>query len=154
MIYFSSREKFGKKSSKETEQPQGRSSRMQGCFQLKELALNFTYMTFAVNHDRDSELLLKRKLNYLDTEALFQTEESEFATTAYHEKMHRLGLFTWSNAIVFKYITVHSAGHTDDISIAGDPDNGWGYLANLGYNMIQTDWVGPCIRYLKEKGYR
>lgn len=50
---------------------------MQGCFQL--------YMTFAVNHDRDSELLLKRKLNYLGTEALFQTEESEFATTAYHE---------------------------------------------------------------------
>ena len=127
---------------------------MQGCFQLKELALNFTYMTFAINHDRDSELLLKRKLNYLGTEALFQTEESEFATTAYHEKMHRLGLLTWSNAIVFKYITVHSAGHTDDISIAGDPDNGWGYLANLGYNMIQTNWVGPCIRYLKEKGYR
>ena len=59
---------------------------MQGCFQLKELALNFTYMTFAVNHDRDSKLLLKRKLNYLGTEALFQTEESEFATTAYHEK--------------------------------------------------------------------
>lgn len=89
---------------------------MQGCFQLKELALNFTYMTFAVNHDRDSELLLKRKLNYLGTEALFQTEESEFATTAYHEKMHRLGLLTWSNAIVFKYITVHSIG--DNVFIA------------------------------------
>lgn len=121
---------------------------------MEELAPDFAYMTFAVNQDRDSELLIKRKLNYLGTEALFQTEESEFATAAYHEKMHRLGLLTWSNAIVFRYTTVHSAGHTDDISIAGDPDNGWGYLAKLGYNMIQTDWVGPCIRYLQEKGYR
>ena len=80
---------------------------MQGCFQLKELALNFTYMTLAVNHDRDSELLLKRKLNYLGTEALFQTEESEFATTAYHEKMHRLGLLMLLIALI-AYLIISS----------------------------------------------
>lgn len=116
MIYFSSREKFGKKSSKETEQPQGRSSRMQGCFQLKELALNFTYMTFAINHDRDSELLLKRKLNYLGTEALFQTEENEFATTAYHEKSivwaclpDRMPLFSSTSPSILQVIPMISA---------------------------------------------
>lgn len=121
---------------------------------MEELAPDFAYMTFASDQDPDSEMLTKRRLNYLGIEALFKTEQSEFATPEYHEKMHRMGLLTWANAIVFKYTTVHSAGHTDDISIAGDPDNGWGYLAGLGYDMIQTDWVGPCIRYLKEKGYR
>ena len=62
--------------------------------------------------------------------------------------MHRLGLLTWANAIVFDCRTVHSAGHTDDLYTMGQADAGWGYLAGLGYNIIQTDWVSPCIRYL------
>ena len=121
---------------------------------MEELAPDFAYMTFARNEDHASEMLVKRKLNYYGTEALFQTEESEFATQAYHEKMHKMGLLTWANAIVFNYKTVHSAGHTDDLYTMGRADEGWGYLANLGYNMIQTDWVAPCVAYLKEKGWR
>lgn len=121
---------------------------------MEELAPDFAYMTFAKDVDTDSEMLTHRKLHYLGTEALFKTEQSEFATRAYHEKMHAMGLLTWANAIVFNYKTVHSAGHTDDISIIGKPDEGWGYLADLGYDMIQTDWVPYCIKYLKEKGYR
>lgn len=119
---------------------------------MEELAPDFAYMTFCKEQDKDSEMLCHRKLNYLGTEALFSTEKSEFATTAYHEKMHKLGLLTWANAIVFNYKTVHAAGHNDDISATGRPDDGWGYLANLGYDMIQTDWVEQCVRYLAKKG--
>ncbi|MBO2516864.1 MAG: glycerophosphodiester phosphodiesterase [Clostridiales bacterium] len=121
---------------------------------METLAPDFAYMTFAKDNDRDSEMLVKRKLNYLGTEALFKTEESEFAHADYHGKMHKLGLLTWANSIVFNYKTIHSAGHNDDLSISCDPDQGWGYLAGLGYDMIQTDWVVQCIRYLHEKGYR
>ena len=121
---------------------------------MEEIAPDFNYMTFACDADHDSGMLVKRNLNYLGTEALFKTEESEFATPEYHEKMHKLGLLTWANAIVFNYKTVHSAGHTDDLYTMGRADDGWGYLANLGYNMIQTDWVTPCVKYLTEKGYR
>ena len=121
---------------------------------VEELAPDFAYMTFARDEDHASEALLKRKIHYLGTEALFKTEQSEFATREYHEKMHRMGLLTWANAIVFNYKTVHSAGHTDDLYTMDRPDDGWGYLANLGYNMIQTDWVAPCVAYLKEKGWR
>ncbi len=121
---------------------------------MEQLAPDFAYMTFARDEDRDSEMLVKRSMNYLGTEALFTTEQSEFATHAYHEKMHSLGLLTWANAIVFNYKTVHSAGHTDDLYTMDRADEGWGYLAGLGYNMIQTDWVGPCVEYLREKGWR
>ena len=121
---------------------------------MEEIAPEIPYMTFAKEIDRDSEMLLKRKLNYLGTEALFKDEMSEFAHPAYHEKMHKMGLLTWANAIVFNYKTVHAAGHNDDISATGNPDNGWGYLAELGYNMIQTDWVEQCVRYLDLKKYR
>lgn len=121
---------------------------------IERIAPDFAYMTFAHDVDRDTDQLLHRNLNYLGTEALFTTEESEFATLEYHEKMHKKGLLTWANAIVFNYKTIHSAGHTDDISIMGQPDNGWGYLAGLGYDMIQTDWAFACAKYLEEKGYR
>ena len=121
---------------------------------MEEIAPDFAYMTFAKEKDNYSELLVGRKLNYLGTEALFSTEQSEFATPEYHDKMHRLNLLTWANAIVFNYKTVHAAGHCDDLYTFGRPDDGWGYLAKLGYDMIQTDWTGPCVRYLKENGYR
>lgn len=121
---------------------------------METLAPDFSYMTFAKDMDTDSETLATRKLNYIGTEALFKTEKSEFASSAYHEKMHKLGLLTWANAIVFNYRTIHSAGHNDDISIGCDPDKGWGYLVDLGYDMIQTDWVVQCIRYLQKRGLR
>ncbi len=121
---------------------------------MEELAPDFAYMTFAINKDRDSEALTHRSLHYMGTEALFNTEESEFATPEYHKHMHKMGLLTWANAIVFDYKTVHSAGHTDDLYTQGKADEGWGYLAGLGYNMIQTDWPGPCVDYLEKKHYR
>ena len=121
---------------------------------MEELAPDFAYMTFVMNVDRDSEMLLHRKINYLGAEAYFQTESAETATPEYHGKMHRMGLLTWANAIVFNYKTVHAAGHTDDLYTMDREDEGWGYLAKLGYNMIQTDWVGPCVDYLKKKGWR
>ena len=125
----------------------------EACYRMvEELAPDFSYMVFAKEKDTATETLVKRSLRYLGTEALFSTEESEFAAPAYHEKMHRLGLLTWANAIVFDCRTVHSAGHTDDLYTMGQADAGWGYLAGLGYDIIQTDWVGPCIRYLMKNG--
>ncbi len=125
------------------------------CYRMVEaLAPDFAYMTFTRERDRDSGMLLNRNLRYLGTEALFSTEDSEFASPAYHERMHRMGLLTWGNAIVFNYKTVHSAGHTDDLYALGRPDEGWGYLAALGFDMIQTDWTAQCVQYLKQKRYR
>ena len=121
---------------------------------VEEICPDFQYMTFGHEIDNDSEMLARRKMKYCGCEALFSTPESEFATPEYHEKMHKLGLLTWANAIVFNYQTVHSAGHTDDLYTMGREDEGWGYLAQLGYDIIQTDWVTPCIEYLRANGYR
>jgi len=54
----------------------------------------------------------------------------------------------WYNAIVFNYKTVHAAGHNDDISAAGKPDEGWGWLIDRGVDMIQTDWPGMLRQYM------
>ncbi|MPN43464.1 hypothetical protein SDC9_191024 [bioreactor metagenome] len=62
--------------------------------------------------------------------------------------MHRRGLIVWANAIVFNYRTVESAGHTDDVSVTGNPAAGWGWLVERGFDIIQTDWVGPMADWL------
>ena len=120
---------------------------------LERLAPDFAYMTFTKNEDRDSDMLVTRKLNYLGTEAHFNTDDCTVNTPAYHAHMRELGLLTWANAIVFNYKTVHSNGHTDDLYTFGRPDDGWGYLCKLGYRMIQTDWVRPCLDYLRANGW-
>ena len=121
---------------------------------MEELAPDFAYMTFAMESDHDSEQLVHRSLNYLGTEAIFANESSELASISYQEKMHSLGLLTWVNSIVYDYKAVLSAGHTDDLFALGRADDGWGYLASLGFNIIQTDWVSHCLQYLKEHDWR
>ena len=115
---------------------------------VEEVAPDLPYMIFARNEDNVSEMLTKRNLRYLGTESLFNTEDAQIAQPEYIEQMHKMGLKVWYNAIVFNYKTVHAAGHNDDISAAGKPDEGWGWLIDRGVDMIQTDWPGMLRQYM------
>ena len=44
-----------------------------------------------------------------------------------------------------------AAGHNDDVSVAGNPDAGWGWLMALGVDIIQTDWVGMLREYMARR---
>lgn len=57
------------------------------------------------------------------------------------------------NALVDGNILI-AGGHDDDTSILGNPDDGWGWLVERGFNMLMTDWTLPMDIYLKTKGYR
>ena len=37
-------------------------------------------------------------------------------------------------------------------TIVNDPADGWGRLADMGYDIIQTDWTGMLREYLEESG--
>lgn len=47
-----------------------------------------------------------------------------------------------------------AGGHDDDISLLEDPDLGWGWLAERGFNMLMTDWTLDMLLYLTKAGYR
>ena len=115
---------------------------------VEEVAPDLPYMVFARNEDTFSESLKNRNLRYLGTESLFTTEDAQIAKREYIDQMHAMGLKVWYNAIVFNYKTVHAAGHNDDISVAGKPDEGWGWLIDRGVDMIQTDWPGMLRQYM------
>ncbi len=46
-----------------------------------------------------------------------------------------------------------AAGRSDDRSLA-DPDGNWGYLVDLGVNMIQTDRPRELMAYLEQRAAR
>jgi glycerophosphoryl diester phosphodiesterase len=50
---------------------------------------------------------------------------------------------------------VLTAGHSDDRAIAGgDPEGAWGWLADRGFDFIQTDWLRDCADFLERTGRR
>lgn len=118
---------------------------------VEEVAPDLPYMVMTRN-DTFSEELLQRKLRYMGTEVLFAEDTSPLAQNGYVDHMHALGLKVWANAIVYYYRTVLSGGHNDDISVVGREDEGWGWLADRGYDIIQTDWPLACRLYLENRG--
>lgn len=45
-------------------------------------------------------------------------------------------------------------GRDDDRSVKGDPDGGWGWLIDRGFNVLMTDWPVQMYLYLKKRGLR
>ena len=100
------------------------------------------------------DALMKRNIHYVGAEVLFTDEESEVGCEAYIEKLHRDGRLVWVNSIIYDHRAQLAAGHSDDISAAGNPAAGWGWLADRGYDLIQTDWPLMLRLYLEETGRR
>ena len=118
---------------------------------MEECAQDINYMVIIREHDDQSQQLIKRGMRYVGAEVLFETEQSEFASDDYIERMHKAGLLVWVNAIVYKYQAVLAAGHNDDISVVGRMDEGWGWLMDKGYDIIQTDWPLMLKTYMNSR---
>jgi glycerophosphoryl diester phosphodiesterase len=57
----------------------------------------------------------------------------------------------WVNAIIYDERAVISAHHTDDVSAAGEPEKGWGWLIDKNIDFIQTDWLLMLKQYMKQR---
>ena len=121
---------------------------------VEEIAPELPYMPIVSVVDTCMEQLLKRNIRYIGAEVLFKTDESATAQKAYWDKMHDNGLIVWANSIVYSYKAVLAGGHSDDISLTDDPGKGWGWLADNGCDIIQTDWVQMARQYLESTGRR
>lgn len=115
---------------------------------MEELAPDIMYMPIYKEVDEITPELEKMKLNFAGAELVFAQDTSPLAQDAYLEMHHKAGRVLWCNAILYNCLKPLSGGHTDDISVVGDPDNGWGWIADKGFDIIQTDWVMPLRQYL------
>ena len=121
---------------------------------MEEVFPEIAYLPIIKADNGLHDTLMKRNIHYVGAEVLFTDEESEVGCEAYIEKLHRDGRLVWVNSIIYDHRAQLAAGHSDDISAAGDPAAGWGWLADRGYDLIQTDWPLMMRLYLEETGRR
>jgi len=117
---------------------------------MEDYASDMPYMVIT-RHDNFTDDLVRRNLRYIGTEVLFTEDSHGFAQPGYIQYMHDKNLLVWVNAIVYNYKSVLAAGHNDDISIVGREDEGWGWLMDRGYDIIQTDWTLPLKLYMDKR---
>lgn len=122
--------------------------------EVEKFAPDLMFMPMVRHKDESTKMLLKRNINLIGNEVLFDRETDEVISDAYIAEMHRKGLLIWANAIVYNEKDVISAGHTDDVSLTEDPDLGWGWLIRKKVDIIQTDWPLMLKQYIDSRKQR
>lgn len=114
--------------------------------EIERYAPDLMYMPFVKHVDRITDKL-RRRVNCIGAEVLFDSESDEVAGRRYTDAMHNKGLLVWGNSIIYDETAVLSAGMTDDISLEMGGEYGWGKLFGLGFDIIQTDWLLAAKQY-------
>ena len=122
--------------------------------QVRRHASDFMFMPIVRGSDDVTDKLVSDGVNCIGAEVLFKTLDEPCCSPDYIARMHEKGRILFVNAEVYDYTAVISAGLTDDVSVAESPDAGWGRLADMGFDIIQTDWSGLLKNYLcsRQKG--
>lgn len=88
---------------------------------------------------------LLEKVSPIAIELLFYSEQDRVASSAVLDKI-RNHTNIWCNSLD----AAENAGHNDSLSKT-DPDKGWGWLLDLGANIIQTDYALEAFQYAQQR---
>jgi glycerophosphoryl diester phosphodiesterase len=119
---------------------------------LEELCPELPYIPIVSEKHPMHEELMKKNINYMGAEVLFGNDNSYLASDEFIDMMHRDGKLVWVNSIIYDYKDQLAGGHSDDSALTVSEDRGWGWLADRGFDFIQTDWTMMLIDYLKRSG--
>ena len=118
---------------------------------IEKIAPDMMYMPIFKNEDIMTETLEQMDVNFVAAELVFEEEDNILATKEYIDSHHEKGRLLWCNSILYNCRKPLSGGHTDDISVSNDPDLGWGWIAERGFDIIQTDWTLALRNYLDKR---
>ena len=121
---------------------------------VEKYAPDMPFMTVISREDTISESLLKRNINYVGAEVLFSSEDAPVCQPEYLRAMHGSGLLVWCNSIIYDHRAQLTAGHSDDLAMSGKMDEAWGWLADRGFDIIQTDWPMMLKEYINQRNAR
>lgn len=118
---------------------------------MEALAPDIMFMPIYKEKDELTELLEARNVNFVGAELVFSAEDSLLASDAYIASHHAKGRILWANPILYYYKAQLTAGHNDDVAAAGNPEYGWGWLMDKGFDILQTDWVMPLRHFIDNR---
>ena len=107
-----------------------------------------------IRNPEELSMLQAHGIDPVGFEVLFEKDTAEVASPAFMEKAHKNGKLMWCNAIVYNYREVIAGTHTDDRAVCGDPEGSWGWIADRGFDLMQTDHVLEAALYLEKTGRR
>ena len=119
--------------------------------QVEAYAPDFMYMPVIMEKDDVTEQIERMNINFIGSELVFASENSPIAQDSYIEKQRKAGRVLWGNAIEYDHKIPLAAGHCDNLSLLDDPDKGWGWLADKGFQIVQTDWPAQCAAYIHSR---
>ena len=97
---------------------------------------------------------LNSDINLVAVELKFASDESSLLDKAFRDHLLQKNIMTWGNAIVLGQEYVLSGGHDDNKALLQDPDDGWGWFAENGFDIVQTDWPLAMSQYFSRKGFQ
>lgn len=115
---------------------------------LEKVAPDLAVMPVLREKDDFTDYALEKKIRYIGAEVLFSKDDDPIVSDEYIETMHQKHLMVYGNAIVYDYRANISAGHTDDLALSGNPEQGWGWFVKKKFDVIQTDWSIMLKQYL------
>ena len=107
---------------------------------MEQVAPDVMFMPVLKEVDEFTPLLETMDINFVAAEVVFAREDSVFASEAYIRSHQDKGRLLWANPILYYYKSQLTGGHNDDIAVTSDPEFGWGWLVDKGYDILQTDW--------------
>lgn len=119
---------------------------------IEEVAPDMMFMPIIKEDTMDVAAQLdSMDINYVAAELVFPTDDSPLVEDAYIQSHHKAGRLLWVNTILYNCLKPLSGGHTDDVSVMGDPDKGWGWNIDKGFDILQTDWTMALKAYLTSR---
>lgn len=97
------------------------------------------------------ETLSKALHGYVGLELVFSDDTSELVSPDFIDRLHKDHKLAWGNSILFDYRKILAGDHTDDTALRGDPELGWGWFVDKGFDIIQTDWPRELSLYLDQR---
>lgn len=116
---------------------------------VEQVAPGYMYMPIYMEEDTATALIEQMNINFIGAELVFSTEDAPVIQEKYIDALHQKERVAWMNGVLYNYKVPLAAGHSDDVSIMGKPEQGWGWLADHGADIIQTDWAAACCQYLR-----
>lgn len=99
----------------------------------------------------DVERTIDLDINIVAYEMIFTDEENDLLDPDNRRRWHDRGVYFWTNALKLKDSWNRSANHDDNNAILKNPDDNWGWLADKGFDIIQTDWPLLLKTYLENR---
>lgn len=88
-----------------------------------------------------------RAVNIVAAECQWREQDSPLARRDFIEELHRAHVLAWANALRLSDDFTLSAWADDYVSLSSGPEQGWGILVRVGFDIIQTDFPGLLSKW-------